>query len=431
MALFYRSDRMKVLVIGRGGREHAICHSLKEAQSVEKVYCAPGNAGIAKDAELVSISESQIEELISFAKKEKIDLTVVGPEQPLLDGIVNAFEAEGLVIFGPRKEAAIIEGSKSFAKELMKKYHIPTAEYETFTDFPKAKAYIESIGAPIVIKADGLAAGKGVVVATTAKEAINAVEDMLLDKKFGDASTKVVIEEFLDGEEFSLMAFVHGETVYPMVIAQDHKRAFDGDKGPNTGGMGAYSPVPHISEDVIKEAVAEILKPTAKAMVEEDRSFTGVLYAGLILTDKGPKVIEFNARFGDPETQVVLPRLKTDIGRIFWNIARGEECALEWHDDHVIGIVLAAEGYPEAYAKNIPIKGLEKLEDSSLVYHAGTVENKGQLLSNGGRVLLVASKKKTLIEAQTDVYHELDKLTIDGLFFRKDIGKRAIEHASS
>ena len=424
---------MKVLVIGRGGREHAICKKLKESESVTKVYCAPGNAGIANAAEIVPITETSIEELISFAKEESIAYTVVGPENPLQEGIVNQFQSEGLKIFGPTKEAAILEGSKSFSKELMRKYEIPTAAYEVFTNIEKAIAYVKQVGAPIVIKADGLAAGKGVVVAETEEAAIDALEEMLLNEKFGDASTKVVIEECLFGEEFSLMAFVNGETVYPMVIAQDHKRAFDGDQGPNTGGMGAYSPVPHISDDVVKEAVSTVLYPTAKAMVKENRSFTGILYAGLMLTDEGPKVIEFNARFGDPETQVVLPRLQSDFGLVLKKILEEEPVQLEWNDEAVIGVVLAAEGYPEVYEKNIIIPSLETAFDKdTLVYHAGTSLNKeGELVSNGGRVLLVASAASTVKKAKESVYKELEKVEFNGLFYRSDIGKKAIEHVSS
>ncbi|EDL63753.1 phosphoribosylamine--glycine ligase [Bacillus sp. SG-1] len=378
---------MNVLVIGRGGREHALCDALQKSQSVEKVYCAPGNAGITELVHTIDIEETDFEALIEFAKRSQVDLTVVGPEIPLLEGIVDAFTDAGLKVFGPDKQAAVIEGSKSFAKELMKKYSIPTAAYETFSDFESAREYVLKSGAPIVIKADGLAAGKGVVVAQSVDEAIDALEDMLLQAKFGKASAKVVIEEFLEGEEFSLMAFVDGEKVYPMEAAQDHKRAFDGDQGPNTGGMGAYSPVPHISGKVISGAVQTILLPTAKAMRAEGRSFKGVLYAGLILTAQGPKVIEFNARFGDPETQVVLPRLQSDLGKVLLNLCEGQEVTLEWDEQGVAGVVLAAEGYPESYKKSVPVKDLEKLQVDTLVYHAGTtIDDSGRLVSNGGRV---------------------------------------------
>ncbi|MGG4166760.1 phosphoribosylamine--glycine ligase [Rossellomorea vietnamensis] len=424
---------MKVLVIGRGGREHAICKKLAESESVTEVFCAPGNAGIESVATNLPYSESDVNALIDFAKKEGIAYTFVGPENPLLDGIVNRFQEEGLNIFGPTKEAAIIEGSKSFSKELMKKYNIPTAAYEVYTSVEKAIEYVKEVGAPIVVKADGLAAGKGVVVAETEEEAISALEEMLLDEKFGEASSKVVVEECLFGEEFSLMAFVNGESVYPMVIAQDHKRAYDGDQGPNTGGMGAYSPVPHISEEVVQEAIATVLHPTAQAMVKEDRSFTGILYAGLMLTSEGPKVIEFNARFGDPETQVVLPRLASDFGLVVKNIIEGKPVDLEWSDEAVLGVVLAAEGYPGAYEKGIPLPDLEKsMDDKTLVYHAGTEFNdQNTLVSNGGRVLLIAASAPTVEKAQTAVYEELSKADFKGLFYRRDIGRKAIEHVSS
>lgn len=417
---------MKVLVIGRGGREHAICKKVKESRQVTKVYCAPGNGGISEDAEIVPISEHQFSDLISFAKENQIDLTIVGPEDPLTAGIVNEFQEAGLKIFGPKKEAAIIEGSKAFAKDLMQKYNIPTAVYQTFQDYGAAKAYIENTGAPIVIKADGLAAGKGVVVAMTEQEALAALKEMMLDEKFGEASASVVIEEFLQGEEFSLMAFVNGTDVYPMVIAQDHKRAFDGDKGPNTGGMGAYSPVLHIPEQEVERAVQEILLPTAKALVEENRSFCGVLYAGLILTDKGPKVIEFNARFGDPETQVVLSRLQSDFVSIILDLLDKKEPEIVWNNDSIVGVVLASNGYPEQYKKGVVLPELEMLSEGTSVFHAGTDKAGNQFVSNGGRVLLVACKGNSLKEAIRTVYAEMDKLQSSEFFYRKDIGNKAI-----
>ena len=419
---------MNVLVIGRGGREHAIARKFSESKHVDKVFVAPGNPGMTDVAELVKIEETNHAELVAFAKEQNVELTFVGPEVPLLNGLVDDFEAAGLTAYGPNGKAAVIEGSKSFAKDLMKKYDIPTAFYETFTDYESAKAYIEKNGAPIVIKADGLAAGKGVVVAMTLQEALDAIHDMLVDAKFGDASAKVVVEEFLDGEEFSLMAFVSGTKVYPMVIAQDHKRVFDGDKGPNTGGMGAYSPVPQISDEVIANAVKTVLQPTVDAMVSEGRSFTGILYAGLIHTEKGTKVIEFNARFGDPETQVVLPRLKTDFVEVLQAVLAGEDLNIEWHDEAVLGVVVAAEGYPGDVKKGSVINGLDAISNDAYVYHAGTAKNDaGQFVSNGGRVLLVAAKGKDLQSAQTKVYQELENISKDGLFYRKDIGYRAIQ----
>lgn len=421
---------MKILVVGKGGREHAIAWKFAQSPKVEKVFVVPGNDGMTDVAELVPINENEQEKLVEFAKRENIDLTFVGPEQPLIDGLVDRFEAEGLTIFGPRKKAAMIEGSKSFAKDLMFKYNIPTAEYRTFTDVDEAVAYIQEKGAPIVIKADGLAAGKGVIVAMTEEEAVQAVREMLEGRRFGDASAQVVIEEYLEGEEFSLMAFVNGETVYPMVIAQDHKRALDGDKGPNTGGMGAYSPVPQIDESIVNEAVETILKPTAAALVKEDRAFTGILYGGLMLTDRGVKVIEFNARFGDPETQVVLPRLETDLVDVIMNLLNDKPVELKWSNDNLTGVVIASKGYPGDYEKGSPITGFEKLDPNVLVFHAGTKKAGETFVTNGGRVLLLAGKGKTLQESVDHVYDNLSRLACDGCFYRKDIAHRAIAKAN-
>ncbi|ART74955.1 phosphoribosylamine--glycine ligase [Sutcliffiella horikoshii] len=417
---------MKVLVIGKGGREHAIAWKFAQSPSVTEVFIAPGNIGMEAVGKLVPIQESDTDSLIHFAKENQIDLTMVGPEVPLLNGIVDAFQAAGLQVFGPTKAAALIEGSKGFAKDLMKKYGIPTAGYETFTDYEEARTYIEGKGAPIVLKADGLAAGKGVVVAMTDEEALEAVREMMAESKFGEASSKLVIEEFLEGEEFSFMAFVNGEKVYPMVIAQDHKRAFDGDMGPNTGGMGAYSPVPQIPNSVVEEALETVLLPTAKAMVDEGRSFVGILYAGLILTKKGPKVIEFNARFGDPETQVVLPRLESDLAEVLTGVLRGdEELELKWSEASVVGVVMASKGYPEAYENGAVIEGADQVGEG-LVFHAGTEAKAGKLVTNGGRVLLVAAQSDSLEEAQKKVYEELRKVKCDNLFYRKDIAHKAI-----
>ncbi|PFI78924.1 phosphoribosylamine--glycine ligase [Bacillus cereus] len=416
---------MNVLVIGRGGREHALAWKFAQSEKVEKVYVAPGNEGMRDVATPVDIDENDFDALVLFAKENHVELTFVGPEIPLMNGIVDRFKEEGLRVFGPNKAAAVIEGSKAFTKELMKKYNIPTAAYETFTDYEEAVQYIQKVGAPIVIKADGLAAGKGVTVAMTLEEALQAVKEMLQDVKFGEASKKVIIEEFLDGQEFSLMAFVNGTTVHPMIIAQDHKRAFDGDKGPNTGGMGAYSPVPQIPESAVQEAIQTVLHPTAKAMIEENRSFTGILYAGLILTNDGPKVIEFNARFGDPETEVVLPRLENDLVDVCNAVLDESELTLQWSDEAVIGVVLASKGYPEAYKKGEIIKGLDALQDV-IVFHAGTAMKHGDFVTNGGRVLFVACKANSLQEAKDKVYKEIGKIESDGLFYRSDIGYRAI-----
>lgn len=417
---------MKVLVVGRGGREHAISKKISESEQVAKVFVAPGNKGMTDVAQLVQLTENDHEELVKFAKQENIDLVIIGPEAPLNAGLADKFSAANINVFGPKKDAAIIEGSKSFAKKLMKKYDIPTADYAVFTNYDEAKAYVEEKGAPIVIKADGLAAGKGVVVAMSLAEALASLEEMMLNKQFGEASTTVVIEEFLEGEEFTLMAFVNGETVVPMEIAQDHKRAYDGDKGPNTGGMGAYCPVPHIGQDVIDVAVKTTLIPTAQALVKENRHFCGILYAGLILTEDGPKVIEYNARFGDPETQVVLPRLQSDLFEIMMAIIKGETPTISWSDDQMLGVVIASKGYPGTHEKGAVIKGLDEMEDVA-IYHAGTDKNEaGELVTKGGRVLLVGAKAQSMEAAQRKVYDQLEKLNCDGVFYRKDIGYRAI-----
>ncbi|GGE79982.1 phosphoribosylamine--glycine ligase [Priestia taiwanensis] len=417
---------MKVLVIGRGGREHALAWKFAQSPIVNEVFVAPGSDGMRDVSTIVPIDENDFPSLITFAKENHIDLTFVGPEVPLVNGIVDAFEEVGLRIFGPRKNAAIIEGSKAFTKDLMKKYEIPTAAYETFTHYEEAKRYIETIGAPIVIKADGLAAGKGVVVTMTVEEALASLKEMMQDAKFGEASAQVVIEEYLEGEEFSFMAFVNGENVYPMIISQDHKRAYDNDEGPNTGGMGAYSPVPQISADVLREATETILLPTAKAMLQEERSFTGILYAGLILTKNGPKVIEFNARFGDPETEVLLPLLKSDLAEVVMNVLNGKDVTLEWSDEALVGVVLASTGYPESASKGHAIHGLEKLDETTLVFHAGTKIEGDTFVTNGGRVLFIACKGTDLAEAQANVYEQIQRITSDGLFYRRDIGYKAI-----
>ena len=416
---------MNILVIGSGGREHAIAKQFNNAPSVQKVFVAPGNDGMKNDAEIVAIDALDFEKLADFAKTNNVALTFVGPEQPLAAGIVDYFNEQGLVIFGPTKAAAQIEGSKSYAKDIMNKYDIPTAAHETFTESDKAVAYIKAQGAPIVIKADGLAAGKGVIVAMTEAEAIEAVEDMIGNQRFGDSSSRVVIEEFLDGEEFSFMSFVHKGQIYPMVIAQDHKRAYDGDKGPNTGGMGAYSPVPQISEDVVKVAYEEIVEPTVKAMDAEGVSFTGILYAGLILTSKGPKVIEFNARFGDPETQVVLPRMASDFGEFMMSLMNEKPFDLKWKEEAMLGVVVAAEGYPGDVEKGNTLPELTGIELP--VFHAGTKFVDGQYVGNGGRVLLVAAEAKDLKEAQDKVYKELAKKEWTNFFFRQDIGWRTFK----
>ncbi|KEK10299.1 phosphoribosylamine--glycine ligase [Lysinibacillus sphaericus] len=418
---------MNVLVIGNGGREHAIARQFSISPSVNQVFVAPGNDGMRGEVEVVSIDTMDFAGLAQFAKENDIALTFVGPEQPLAEGIVDFFTARGLCIFGPTKTAAQIESSKSYAKEVMNKYNIPTAAHKTFTEAEQAIAYIKEQGAPIVIKADGLAAGKGVVVAMTEKEAIEAVQDMIGNQRFGESSSRVVIEEFLDGEEFSFMSFVHKGQIYPMVIAQDHKRAYDGDKGPNTGGMGAYSPVPQISQEVIDIAYQTIVEPTVKGMEADGASFTGILYAGLILTKKGPQVIEFNARFGDPETQVVLPRMVSDFGAFMKALMNKQPFDLQWSEDAMLGVVIAAEGYPGDVEKGKALPNLEELSKSYAVFHAGTKLVDGQFVGNGGRVLLVGAKAPTLQEAQQKVYAGIAKETWDHFFFRQDIGWRTFK----
>ncbi|MBS7345398.1 MAG: phosphoribosylamine--glycine ligase [Caryophanon sp.] len=418
---------MNILVIGSGGREHAIAKQFNEAPSVTNVFVAPGNDGMKRDATVTGIDALDFAALANFAKENDVALTFVGPEQPLAAGIVDYFNEQGLVIFGPTKAAAQIEGSKSYAKDIMNKYNIPTAAHETFTEADQAVAYIQAQGAPIVIKADGLAAGKGVIVAMTEQEAIDAVQDMIGNQRFGDSSSKVVIEEFLDGEEFSFMSFVHKGQIYPMVIAQDHKRAFDGDKGPNTGGMGAYSPVPQIGQDVIDVAYDTIVVPTVEAMEQEGVSFTGILYAGLILTKNGPKVIEFNARFGDPETQVVLPRMASDFGLFMTALMNEEAFDLQWSEEAMLGVVVAAEGYPGDVEKGNALPNLDALSASHDVFHAGTKEVDGTFVGNGGRVLLVGAKAATLKEAQEKVYAGINSEKWDNFFYRTDIGWRTFK----
>lgn len=418
---------MNILVIGSGGREHAIAKQFNNSPSVEKVFVAPGNDGMRQDAEVIAIDAMDFAGLAQFAKENAVELTFVGPEQPLAEGIVDFFQVRGLTIFGPTKAAAQIEGSKSYAKEIMKKYNIPTAAYETFTDVEKAIAYVKQQGAPIVIKADGLAAGKGVVVAMTEQEAIDAINDMIGNQRFGESSSRVVIEEFLDGEEFSFMSFVHKGQIYPMVIAQDHKRAYDGDKGPNTGGMGAYSPVPQIPQEMVSRAYIEIVEPTVKAMEEEGVSFTGILYAGLILTSHGPKVIEFNARFGDPETQVVLPRMASDFGLFMKALMEEKYFDLQWIEEAMLGVVIAAEGYPGDVEKGNPLPDLANLTEAYHVYHAGSKLVDNTFVGNGGRVLLIAAKANTLEEAQEKVYDGINQQQWDKFFYRKDIGWRTFQ----
>lgn len=414
---------MKVLVVGSGGRCHAIVEALSKSPQVDKIYCAPGNAGIATLAKCVAIKETEVEALRDFAIKNDIELTVAGPEVALAAGIADCFKQSGLRLFGPTKAAAQIESSKEFAKELMQKYNIPTASFCTFEDFNAAMEYVKAGSLPTVLKYDGLAAGKGVVIAETMQEAEEALRDMLLDSKFGKG--KVVIEEFLEGPEFSLMCFVNGKDVYPMPVAQDHKRAYNGDKGPNTGGMGAYTCLPFITDEDLEYAMEKIMRPTAAAMVDEGCPFCGVLYGGLMKTHNGIKVIEFNARFGDPETEVVLPRIKSDICLVFCDVADGKSPIIEWYDFATLGIVLASNGYPGAYDKGFEIDGIEKVDGA--IYHMGTAVKNGKYVTAGGRVMIVVCQAPTLREAQQKAANEVAKIECDNLFHRTDIGDKAFK----
>lgn len=420
---------MKVLVVGSGGREHALCWKIAQRPDTE-VYVAPGNIGMVDVATLVNIKVDDIAGLVDFAKAEGIDLTVVGPELPLTLGIVDAFQEAGLACFGPNKAAAKLEGSKAFSKELMKKYGIPTAAFDTFTDVDKAKAFVDEIGVPCVVKADGLAAGKGVIICMTREEADKAIEDMLTDHAFGDASATIVIEEYMVGPEVSVLAFADGKTVLPMVSAQDHKRIFDGDKGPNTGGMGAYSPAPVYTEALSAEVNKTIIEPTIAAMAAEGTPFTGILYTGLMLTEKGPRVLEYNVRFGDPETQPIMVRMKSDIVALFQACVDGklDEAALEWHDEAAVCVIMASGGYPANSEKGVPIHGLDDIAaEEAIVFHSGTAEKDGEIVTNGGRVLGVTAKDATIKGAIDKAYAAVEKINFDHMQFRRDIGARALQ----
>ena len=414
----------KVLVIGSGGREHAIVYQLSRSAQVEKIYCAPGNAGIAQLAECVAISDTDVEQLLAFARAQQIDLCVVGPEASLAAGVADAFRAADIPVFGHSKAATQIESSKEFAKQLMAKYHVPTAAYRSFADYDEAIGYVRSRNTyPTVLKYDGLAAGKGVVIAQNEQEAQQALSDMLVGEAFGKG--KVVIEDYLEGPEFSFMAFVDHNRVYPMPLSQDHKRAYDGDKGPNTGGMGAYTPLPFISAEEEQWAKEHILQAVADAMVKEGKPLTGVLYGGLMKTTDGIKVIEFNARFGDPETEVVLPLLKTDAFTVFHAIATGVILDnIAWHQQATVGVVLASKGYPGGYTKGAEITGTDSFD--GLILHMGTKYQDGKLLTNGGRVLMCIAHGDDVRQAQKKVYAEIDKIHCTNLFYRKDIAHWAL-----
>lgn len=414
---------MKVLVIGSGGREHAICKTLLKSPQVDHIWCAPGNGGIAEIAECVNLAATDIDGVVAFSKQHKPDMVMVAPDDPLVLGMVDALESAGIRAFGPRKNAAIIEGSKSFAKDLMEKYGIPTAAYAVFEDVEQAIAYIRKNGAPIVVKADGLALGKGVTVAMTEDEAIAAVRDAIEGGAYGAAGARVVIEEYLTGPEVSVLAFVDGTTIQTMPSAQDHKRAFDHDEGPNTGGMGAFSPSRFYTKDIAKTCMETIFQPTVEAMVKEGRPFQGVLYFGLMLTEKGPRVIEYNARFGDPETQAVLSLLESDLYEIFGAVIDGRlgELDIRWSDDAACCVVMASGGYPKAYEKGKEIAGLGDVTDS-FVFHAGTAAQGGTLVTNGGRVLGVTATAPTLDGAIAKAYADVKKISFAGAHYRTDIG---------
>ena len=423
---------MKVLIVGSGGREHAIAWSVAKSENVDKIYCAPGNAGIAEYAECVSIGAMEFDKLVAFAKEKEIDLTIIGMDDPLVGGVVDAFEKEGLRVFGPRKNAAVLEGSKAFSKDLMKKYHIPTAAYENFDNAEEAFSYLETAKFPIVLKADGLALGKGVLICNTLEEAKEGVRSIMLDKQFGSAGNRMVIEEFMTGREVSVLSFVDGKTIKTMTSAQDHKRAMDGDKGLNTGGMGTFSPSPFYTEEVDAFCKKYIYQATVDAMRAEGREFHGIIFFGLMLTADGPKVLEYNARFGDPEAQVVLPRMKTDIIEVMEACIDGtlDEVNLEFEDNAAVCVVLASEGYPVKYEKGFPIEGLEefKKHDGYYCFHAGTKFEGDTIVTNGGRVLGVTAKGKDLKEARANAYAATEWVNFANKYKRNDIGK-AIDEA--
>ena len=421
---------MKVLVVGSGAREHAIAVAFLASKSVSEVTVAPGNPGMIKSGiKIENISESDHNALIEFVKNNNYDFAFIGPEVPLMNGIVDDFEANGIPAFGPNKAAAQIEGSKDFAKQLMQRHNIPTAAYQTFSELEPAIEYVKNQGAPIVIKADGLAAGKGVTVATSVDEALAALDDIFVDHRFGKAGAKVVIEEFLEGEEFSLMSFANGTDFWVMPISQDHKRAHDGDTGPNTGGMGAYSPVPQISDEVVKQAIDKIVRPTLQALASEGTPFTGVLYAGLINTEQGAKVIEFNARFGDPETEVVLPRLTSDFGEAIFNILHGKEPTFTWAKNGVtLGVVLASKGYPGKLVTGTSLPQITLNSADQNVYYSGVkLDENNNLVTSSGRVALLQVNGKDVKDAQSKAYSILDNLNLSNMFYRHDIASKALK----
>ena len=422
---------MKVLVIGAGGREHALAWKIRQSPRVTKLYCAPGSAGIGELAECVAIAPEQIEKLAEFAEREKIDLTVVGPELPLTLGIADLFESRGLRIFGPNRAAAQLEGSKAFAKEILKANHIPTAAFETFADAAAAKRYLAQVKPPYVVKADGLAAGKGVLICASRQEAEAAIDEILVRKAFGQAGEKLVIEEFLDGEEASFMALTDGEHILPLASSQDHKRVFDNDQGPNTGGMGAYSPTPVVTPTIHRRIMDEVLTPLLAGLKQRGIHYRGVIYAGVMITKDDPKVLEFNARFGDPECQPIMMRLKSDIVPLLEATIDGklDQVQPEWYDDPAVCVVLCAGGYPGSYDKGKEIRGLEKLKhwDKGFVFHAGTAKDDGRWITAGGRVLGVTARGTGVAEAVGEVYRAVGEISWDGMHYRKDIARRALK----
>lgn len=421
---------MKVLVIGSGGREHTIVWKIAQSKKVDKIYCAPGNGGIKELAELVNIKADDVDGLLNFAKENKIDLTVVGPEVSLVKGIVDIFQQEGLKIFGPTKELSMLEGSKVFAKEAMTKFGLPTADFKVFDDPKDAKKYLNEKGAPIVVKADGLAAGKGVIVAKTVEEAETAIEDIMVKKIFGSAGDRLILEDCLEGEEASILVFSDGKNIAPLVSAQDHKRIFDNDEGPNTGGMGAYSPAPVVSGEIFNDIIDKVFRPMITGLAKQGKYYKGVLYGGLMMTKHGPMVLEFNVRFGDPETQAILPRLKSDLVDVAIACTEGslDKINLEWDERSCLCIVAASKGYPGSYEKHKKISGLEDVKDG-MVFHAGTVSENGNIFTNGGRVLSVAGLGSDIKSAKLKAYEAAGKIKFDGIYYRKDIGNKAIRRS--
>ncbi len=416
---------MRILVVGGGGREHAICWKLNNESNVEKIYCAPGNAGISNVAECIDIGDSDIENLLKFAKENQIDLTIVGPEIPLVAGIVDAFEKEGLKIFGPNKECAQLEGSKAFSKDFMIRHNLPTAKYKEYTNLDEAISEIDSFGYPVVIKADGLAAGKGVVIPENREDAITTLKEMMSDKKFGKAGDKIVVEEFLNGIETSILAFVDNDTIVPMVSSKDHKKVFEGEAGLNTGGMGTFSPSEIYTDELAKEVQEKILDKTLEGFKKDNLNYKGILFVGLMITEDGPKILEYNVRFGDPETQSVLFRLDTDLNKIISAILDNnlKNIEINYSKEEAICVMLTSGGYPESYEKGKVISGLENLDSDIVVFHSGTKFDNGNIVTNGGRVIGITAKGKTVKEAGEKVYENIKKINFEGMHYRKDIWK--------